>query len=140
MGRWGPGPFDDDTAMDFVDALVSGPASNVMPALLEAIDRLTAPQGAQDYGHAVRGLVAAALLAGTGPEHAEEWAANTIKPVRMDDATAALQAIDAAYGQDAIPPELATEADNLTQCLVALEPTRQLLQAAIPPAQHETLF
>lgn len=46
MGSWGPGPFDDDVAMDFVDAMVSGSGSNVMPALLEAIDRLTARQGA----------------------------------------------------------------------------------------------
>ncbi|GAA5192549.1 hypothetical protein GCM10023322_52410 [Rugosimonospora acidiphila] len=140
LGSWGPGPFDDDTAMDFVDDVANGPPSNVMPALLDAVDRLTAPQGAQDYGRAARGLAAAALVAGIAPEGATEWAANTIPNLGTDDAAAALQAIHAAYGEDAILPELATDADSRTRHLAALEPARQLLRAAIPPPQHEVLF
>jgi len=144
MGSWGYGPFDDDTALDFVDDLVDRQATYVVPALHAALDRLAAPGGALDYSLSVQGLAAAALLAGCVPYPEDQrnsaWVSTTIPPLDHEIATLACQAIEAAYGEDAILTELAIEAGNLTEHLAGLEPVRQRLRAAIPPPQTETLF
>ncbi|MBX6355485.1 MAG: DUF4259 domain-containing protein [Micromonosporaceae bacterium] len=139
MGSWGPGLFDDDTAMDFVDGLADLPVIDVMPELLRAIDQL-ASHGARDYGRSVRGLAAAALLVGRWPDRAKDWAVRAIPPPTPEIAADALRAIDAAYGDDAILTELTAEAGTLAEHLAAIEPIRQLLRAAIFPPQQESLF
>jgi hypothetical protein len=144
VGSWGYGPFDDDTAMDFVDSLVNGQAAHVMPALLDRFDRLASSSGTKDYNLSVEGLAATALVAGFAPypadERRSEWVAATIPPLSPEVAMLACQAINAAYGDDAILTEFAVEAGNLSEHLAAIEPVRQRLQAAVLLPQVEILF
>jgi hypothetical protein len=128
--------------MDFVDDLVDGRPALVVPALLDALDRLTSPGGSRDYTVSVQGVAAAALLAGYAPEdkRRSEWFGATIPPLAPEVAMLACQAVDVAYGDDAILTEFAAEAGSLPEQFAAIEPLRRRLRAAIPPPQTETLF
>ncbi|MEV4757294.1 hypothetical protein AB0J86_19560 [Micromonospora sp. NPDC049559] len=110
-----------------------------MPALLRTIEELVSgDRRVKDYALGVEAVAAAALLAGCVPEGHEHPGA-ALRP-SADIAIAALRAIDTAYADDSIPTELAAEDANLRERLAAVEPVRQLLRAAIPPLQRETLF
>lgn len=144
MGSWGDGPFDNDSAMDFIDGLVDGEPAHVVPALISTLDRLVTPGGAQDYDLSVQGLAAAALLAGfvpyPGDAQTAEWVTATIPPLSPEVAALAGQAIDTACGDDAVFADYAAEDGRLSNLLAAIRPVRQRLRAAVPPPQVETLF
>ncbi|MFB6724954.1 DUF4259 domain-containing protein [Kribbella sp. NPDC056345] len=139
MGSWGTGPFDDDTAMDFIDALADTPTDVRLRRLAAAVDRLLLPQNAEDYTMAVEAVAAAAILAGAGVEQ-EQTATWEIPPLTADRAEAAMTAVANAYADHGIIAELAAEAGTLSEHRAAIEPVRERLRAAIPPPQDEVLF
>jgi hypothetical protein len=133
------GPFDDDTAMDFIDALADAPADMVLPKLTAAVNRLVQPRNAEDYTMSVEAVAAAAILSGAGfdPRHTETW---DVPPLTADMARAALTAVNNAYADHGVIVELAAEAGTRSEHRAAIEPVRERLRAAIPPPQDEVLF
>jgi len=60
MGAWGPGPFENDDAMDFIGDLADGPTAELPDRLREA---LTLPEGYIESPEGAEAIAAAALVA-----------------------------------------------------------------------------
>lgn len=67
MGAWGEGPFDDDTAADWCDALDRLEPSRRTAALREALEAAAGNPGCLAYTLAVRAIAAAAIVASLQP-------------------------------------------------------------------------
>jgi hypothetical protein len=62
VGTWGFGPFEDDTAVDFVDELREAVPAVARQRLIRALEDCADGRGIDDYVSAVEGCAAAALL------------------------------------------------------------------------------
>lgn len=91
MGAWGPGPFDNDTAQDWIPTLTS------RPTFAECRDALAAFDAAEwEYMIAAVEVVASAVTA-PGPHLPEEvrrWLETTVERPDAADVRVALDAID----------------------------------------------
>lgn len=141
MGTWGLGPFDDDTAMDFIDDLRDGSPEHVAgrleQAVAEAADVVTLK-----YGPAVRAVASAALLGGRGlPPALTAWRESLAIRVDSQLARTALAAIDRSCSPQSELWELWTEAGKAGAAWRALADTRTALSAiAYSAGQTDALF
>lgn len=131
MGTWGPGPLEDDTALDFAEALMSSPD----PAeQLAAAVRLAARPGRHlDHTDAVRAVVAAVLLAGTPlTGRVRRWRRATPITVPPDLAATALRAMEHAHSPGSGLYERHARIGQRDEAWAALAPAVQALHDAPP--------
>ncbi|SEG79027.1 protein of unknown function [Thermomonospora echinospora] len=141
MGTWGPGPFDDDTAMDFVDYLLDLPPDQVQQELRTAVRLACDVGGYLGYVDAVRAVAAASLLAGVVPPGYESsWTV----PLRLtpDLAAEAMEAIGRAHSAGSDLHELRAESGTYARVDEALRPVLAALQRGAHPVDlgQESLF
>jgi hypothetical protein len=79
MGTWGTGPFDSDSAADFVDALDAAGAEARLELVSSTLHRMARSTGRIDDG--AEGIAAAALVASQCPG-GERYAADDDAPTR----------------------------------------------------------
>ena len=140
MGTWGKGPFDDDTAMDFFDALSDCDGDVRAERLREAILRVSGAPGYVGYTAGVEAVVAASLLAGmTPPSTNVEWAASLPTGLTAELADDAVVAVERAHSPASDLHELWSEAGGYDHVWEALAPVLRTLRAAGEP-KHDRLF
>ena len=104
MGAWGPGPFENDDAADWVYELLAAddmaPARDALAAATDSESWLEVPEGAQ--------AVAAAAVVAAGfdgqvqgfPEEVVEWLGFYPRTATMADARLAMDALTRVAGAD----------------------------------------
>lgn len=136
MGTWGKGPFDDDTAMDFVDALSDCDGDVRAERLRVAVLRVSRAPGSVNYAEGVEAVAAASLLAGmTPPSTNVEWVASLPTDVIAELADDAVVAVERAHSHASHLHELWSEAGGYDQVWEALAPVLRALRAAGEPKQ-----
>jgi hypothetical protein len=139
MGAWGYGPFEDDTAMDFVDGLREVDPAVVAQRLMRAVEDCADGKGTDDYTRAVEGCVAAALLAGytDGAPESEElrrWLGGVKPDLTPDLADLALCAIEKAHDPEGDLAQLWEEGARLGERRAAMKSVERVLRDAVGPA------
>jgi hypothetical protein len=136
VGTWGKGPFDDDTAMDFFDALSDCDGDVRAERLRAAVLRVSRAPGYVDYTAGVEAVVAASLLAGmTPPSTNVEWAASLPTGLTAELADDAVVAVERAHSHGSDLHEMGSEAPGYDQVWEALTPVLRALRAAGEPKQ-----
>lgn len=134
MGTWGPAPFENDDALDFVREVVEdGPV-----ALEEAFDVVLDAEGLLEAPEGARAVAAAALLGGilTGehaglPQEAGEWLAQQPPEGLAGLRAPALTALDIVEGPSSELREL-WEAGAYEDWRAQLRGVRERLVAPAP--------
>jgi hypothetical protein len=142
MGTWGTGPFDDDTVMDFVDALLDRRADGVQGRLEEAVRQAVDAEGHLGFAVGVRAVAAAVLLAGVpagGSPEVSAWRESLVLELTPDLAVEALRAIERAHSSGSELYELWAETGEYHAVWASLEPAMQALRRFSEPDQ-ESLF
>jgi hypothetical protein len=144
VGTWGFGPFEDDTAVDFVDELREAVPAVARQRLIRALEDCADGRGIDDYVSAVEGCAAAALLVRyvddeLGPEEVQ-WLADVKPELTADLAELALRAIEKAHDPEGELAELWAESGHLSDRLTAMALVEQRLREAVGPPQDERLF
>ena len=148
MGAWGSGPFENDTAMDFVDDLVDllngedRAGERLVARCRQAFEAVVdaAAEGGEDdddaYVEAPEGeeAVAAAgllALAAGGKVPADDdvvgWVASTGAAVGQGVAAEAVRALDLVMSEDSELPELWEDAGALDELEAAIEALKAVL-------------
>lgn len=136
MGTWGKGPFDDDTAMDFFDALSHSDENVRTERLKAAILRVSRAPGSVGYTEGVEAVVAASLLAGMTPPFTNvEWVASLPTALTAELADDATVAVERAHSPASDLHESWSEAGGYDQVWKALSPVLRALRAAGEPKQ-----
>ncbi|MEV7413279.1 DUF4259 domain-containing protein [Streptomyces althioticus] len=106
MGTWGPGPFDSDTAEDYLDELEEQPASGRLAAVTTTF-RATSEGGTSEVlpeeVMAAAAVVAANLPAGASLEWSEDYSGVTDwlpKPIDSSLASSAMQALESVFSEN----------------------------------------
>jgi Domain of unknown function (DUF4259) len=135
MGSWGPGPFDNDDALDFVGALRESTPSDIRHRLLAALDAVSTG-GSPDATEVNIALAAAGLVAirNGAPEPDEtavtEWLRHAPMQADPELCRIGLEAVDRALEPDDNEwYELWDEADSIDLVETALKPYRAALEA-----------
>ena len=90
MGTWGVGPFDDDTAMDFIDEPMARSPVHVRSELDRVVRRIP-KSGEVNYPSALQAIAAAVLLGGCSlPPEIATWRRSLAIHVTAELAAAAL--------------------------------------------------
>jgi hypothetical protein len=136
VGTWGRGPFDDDTAMDFVDALSKDDTDMRVERLRAAVLRVSRAQGYIGYNDGVQAVVAASLLAGMTPPMADvPWVASLPTGLLAELADDAVIAVERAHAPESHLCELWSESGGYDQVWKALTPALRTLRAIGEPEQ-----
>jgi hypothetical protein len=105
MGTWGPGPFDSDTAEDFLDELEEQSAPRRLAAVEKTFHSALGAAGTTNSAVlpeeviVAAAVVAANTTAGDSTDWHEDYPSMTewlAKPIPADLATSALRALDSA--------------------------------------------
>lgn len=114
MGAWGPGPFDNDTAGDWVRGL-----SDLDPEGLRDVLRATARAEQLDAPQAAEALAAAEVVAAAAgapidplPDEVHAWIAANPEPATEEDRRLAATAVRRVCRADSELAELWAEADD----------------------------
>jgi Domain of unknown function (DUF4259) len=135
-GDLGKGPFDDDTAMDFVDALSDCDAEVRVERLRAAVLRVSRAQGYIDYTEGVQAVVAASLLVGVMPPLTNvSWVASLPAGLLAQLADDAVVAVERAHAPGSDLFELCSAADAYDEVWKALTPVLRTLRAIGEPEQ-----
>jgi hypothetical protein len=142
VGTWGPGPFEDDTAMDFVDHLLDLPSTQVQQELEAAVRIACDAEDYLEYGDAVRAVVAASLLAGLAPDGEAMWRSAIPLQLTPNLAADAVEAIRRARSTGSHLHELTVESGTYAGVDKALRPVLTVLQRIALPVDpdQEPLF
>jgi hypothetical protein len=141
MGTWGVGPFDDDTAMDFIDELMARSPVHVRSELDRVVRRIP-ESGEVDYTSALQAVAAAVLLGGCSlPPEIATWRRSLAIHVTAELAAAALLALERTHSPDSESWQLWCDAGRGHEVWQALADTVRELRAVVhSPVQTETLF
>lgn len=140
MGTWGKGPFDDDTAMDFFDALSDRDGDARIERLRAAVLRVSRAPGSVNYTEGVEALAAASLLAGmTPPSTNVEWVASLPTGLMAEPADDAVAAVGRVHAHASDLHESWSEAGGYDQVWEASAPVLRALRAPGEP-QQDGLF
>ncbi|MFJ7779728.1 DUF4259 domain-containing protein [Streptomyces yangpuensis] len=141
MGTWGAGPFEDDSALDFVDHLCTLPAHEVAVELERAVRSVAEEEEYIEYSAGVSAVAAATLLSGQYRDHLQEWPAPAGIPALTPElAELALRAIERAHSDGSHLWELWTESGKYGEVWKSLAPVQAGLLGAANPAQPDSLF
>jgi alpha-glucosidase len=107
MGTWGPGPFDSDTAEDYLDELEDRPASGRLEVITTTF-RTTSEGGISsevlpEEVMAAAAVVAANLPAGASLEWSEDYSdvINWLpKPINSSLTSSAMQALENVFSEN----------------------------------------
>jgi hypothetical protein len=137
MGSWGPGPFDNDDALDFVGDLSRGTPLDIRERIISILDAVRTDQGLEIQEVNVA-LAAAGLLAirNGAPEPDEtavtEWLLHAPMYPDPELCQRAIWAVDRALDPASNEwYELWEEADSLDLVVTALKPYRAALEAGV---------
>ncbi|MFE5721293.1 DUF4259 domain-containing protein [Streptomyces erythrochromogenes] len=139
MGTWGTGPFEDDSALDFVDHLRMLPADEVAVELERAVRSVAEEEDYIEYSAGVSAVAAAALLSGQCRDDLREWPAG-IPALTPELAELALRAVERAHSEGSHLWELWTESGKYGEVWKSLAPVRTGLLGAANPVQPDSLF
>jgi hypothetical protein len=135
MGSWGPGPFDNDDALDFVGNLREATPADIRHRFLSVLDVVRTDQGLEaaevNVAMAAAGLVAVRNGA-PPPEEAAigEWLEHAPMNADGELCRLALKAVDRAFEPaDNEWYDLWAEADSLDMVQTAFAPYREALAA-----------
>lgn len=141
MGSWGLGPFDDDTALDFVDALRDLPLSTIQSVLERALRTVASEDGYVEYASAVEAVACAALLAGQCDDDlVRAWLSTVPLDVTRESAELALRAIDRVHSTGSHLWELRADAGLVRESRAAVSVTIGVLRRLSGFAREEMLF
>ncbi|GAA3024717.1 hypothetical protein GCM10020229_39990 [Kitasatospora albolonga] len=139
MGSWGPGPFEDDSALDFVDDLRELPAEEVAAEIERAVRSVAEETEYVEYAEGVSAVAAAALLSGRYREELGEYPAGVPVPT-PELAELALRAVERAHSGGSHLWELRVESGTYREDWKALAPVRAALLQVATPTQSDSLF
>lgn len=136
MGAWGPGHFDNDGALDFVNDLLDAPAESrvdlVERLLARVVDREDHPE-ADTGSHAV---VAAALIAaqcpGGEPVSDARWPLEPLPAFPADLRPLAVEALDRVLADGSELAELWSEAKGADDWRREVQRLRRVLNQPMP--------
>ncbi|MDT3443436.1 MULTISPECIES: DUF4259 domain-containing protein [unclassified Pseudofrankia] len=98
MGAWGPGHFDNDGALDFVDDLLDAPAANRVDLVRRLLVRAVDTEGYLEIDAGSHVVVAAALIAaqcpGGEPVSDSRWPLEPLPAFPDDLRSLAVEALD----------------------------------------------
>jgi len=135
------GPFDDDTALDFVDALRDLPLSTIQSVLERALRTVASEDGYVEYASAVEAVACAALLAGQCDDDlVRAWLSTVPLDVTRESAELALRAIDRVHSTGSHLWELRADAGLVRESRAAVSVTIGVLRRLSGFAREEMLF
>ena len=135
------GPFDDDTALDFVDALRDLPLSTIQSVLERALRTVASEDGYVEYASAVEAVACAALLAGQCDDDlVRAWLSTVPLDVTRELAELALRAIDRVHSTGSHLWELRADAGLVRESRAAVSVTIGVLRRLSGFAREEMLF
>ncbi|MFD5434060.1 DUF4259 domain-containing protein [Kitasatospora sp. NPDC127067] len=142
MGTWGIGPFENDTAADFADAL-DETAEGAREALVRAaLIRTVRTRDHLEYREGTEAVAAAALIAaqcpGDGPVTTSYWPDRALPVLATDLRPLAVEALDRVVAGASELAELWDEAPDGTKWRQAVRRLRAVL--APDPEPQDALF
>ncbi|MEU1285417.1 DUF4259 domain-containing protein [Kitasatospora sp. NPDC005856] len=145
MGTWGIGPFDNDTAMDFADALDEAAEGERDALVRAALVRTVPPRGRLEYVEHLEGteaVAAAALVAaqcpGDEPIDTSYWPDQALPAFATDLRSLAVEALDRVVADASELAELWDEAPGGTKWRQDVRRLRAVL--APEPEPQDALF
>ncbi|MFI5530217.1 DUF4259 domain-containing protein [Kitasatospora sp. NPDC051853] len=139
MGTWGFGPFEDDSALDFVDHLRESSAGEVAVEIERAVRSVAEGQDHIEYSEGASAVAAAALLSGRYRDDLREYPVGVPAPT-PELAELALRAVERAHSEGSHLWELWTESGKYGEVWTSLAPVRAGLLEAVDPVQSDSLF